>query len=96
MKVATAYGTEIPGEQRINFIAYKFGKNGLLSNVTLQDCKIVAHVLDDSANRLFTYLTGEGSAANGLWWEAPAKAQLVNFTMKANDAVVENIQVVEE
>lgn len=96
MKVATAYGTEIPGEQRINFIAYKFGKNGLLSNVTLQDCKIVADVLDDSANRLFTYLTGEGSAANGLWWEAPAKAQLVNFTMKANDAVVENIQVVEE
>ena len=87
-EVKTSFGTNVPGEQRVNFIAYNFTENGKMQNVTLQDCRIV---LGDYA----CYESQVGTNG-GWWWDAPSATQLENVEFKQGETAVETIQIVTE
>ena len=84
LNVRTQYGTKVPGEQRASFIAYDFGKNGQLTDVEFNNCRILyTHA------SCYTHLSAGNS---GLWWEAPESSATQNVVIKN----AESIQIVEE
>ena len=84
--------TSVSGKQGVTFFASEFAQAGLISNVTLQDCKIVVKVATAGDGKVFEYATGE---FGGLWWTLPADEQ-ATVVVKENDQIVTAIKVVEE
>ncbi len=68
VNVANAYMEAISGEQRVAFLAYDFGENGRVSNVTLEDCQIVLANHDK-------YQSVINEEAGAVWYVKPTAEQ---------------------
>ena len=88
LNVKTSLGTDVPGEQRANFLAYAFTEKGKMTGVTIKDSRI-----------LFSHSSCyqvEMGTNGGLWWEAPQTEQIENVAILQNGVAVDSIQIEKE
>ena len=83
---ASAYGENVIGEQRVSFIAYGFGENGVIDTLTVKDCKIELV----NSNK-FSATQNTAQKHNSLWYTSPAQTQVKNVKIMLAGQETDNL-----